>query len=103
MVGRIVPYLDDKSPRVRWESARILANLAPTYPREVGAAIPDLMRNTTDEGTVVRWSAAFALTEIANADPGAASKLRPEFERIVSEEENKGVRRIYERYLKKGA
>ncbi len=66
---RIVPYLDfvirhleDEQPRVKWESARIIGNLSGKFSDRTQKAIPNLLKSTDDKGTVVRWSAAFALS-----------------------------------------
>jgi len=64
-------------------------------------AIPMLFENTKDSGTVVRWSAAFALTEIAQTDSAQVKKLASEFERIIKTEENNGVKNVYLKALKK--
>ncbi len=58
----VVPYVDfvtchieDKAPRVKWECARIIANLASKFSDKTEKAIPVLLKNTKDKGTVVRW------------------------------------------------
>ena len=53
---------------MRWEACRIIGNVAKKFPDKVKEAIPRLLENTKDKRTVVRWSAAFALTEIAKSD-----------------------------------
>lgn len=69
----VAPYIDDmidyinyKAPRVRWGVPETIGNLAQKYPTEVEKAIPNLLVNTKDKSTVVRWCAAFALTETAS-------------------------------------
>jgi hypothetical protein len=47
----------------------------------------------------VRWSAAFALTEIAKSNKAAQIKLIPEFRKILEREDNNGVRKIYLKHL----
>jgi len=95
-----VEYLNFDAPRVKWELARLVGNLAKKYPEKVTVAIPKLMVNTKDKGTVVRWSVAFALTEIAKSN----SKIRPElikkFNQIVKKEDNNGVKNVYLKALK---
>lgn len=77
-----------------------MANVAQKSPDEAAQAIPKLLTNTKDKGTVVRWSAAYALTEIAKNHPASAKKLIPQFEMIVKKEENNGVKNVYLRALK---
>ncbi|HJX50762.1 hypothetical protein A2Y99_05305 [Candidatus Gottesmanbacteria bacterium RBG_13_37_7] len=97
----IITSLSDKAPRVKWEAARIMGNIAKKYSEEALGAIPNLMKNTNDKGTVVRWSAAFGLTEIAIYNSKAANKLIPEFEKIIKKEKNNGVKNVYLKALKK--
>ena len=56
----VISQINHKAPRVRWESARLIANIAKDYPDKAAEAIPALLKNTADPGTVVRWSAARA-------------------------------------------
>ena len=91
----IIEQLSNKLPRVKWESGRIVANIASRYPSEAVKALEKLLINTKDEGTVVRWSTAFALTEIAKNNPETQKKLIAQFEKIIAKEENKGVKKIY--------
>ena len=96
----VIEHLNDKLPRVKWEACRIIGNVARTFPDRVERTILLIMENTKDKGTVVRWSAAFALTEIARSNPDLRRRLLPEFRRISSEESNKGVKNIYQKFLK---
>ena len=96
----VIEHINDKAPRVKWESCRIIGNVAKKFPDKVKEAIPKLLENTKDKGTVVRWSAAFALTEIAKSGLEMQKELVPEFKKILERENNKGVRNIYLKYLK---
>jgi len=62
--------------------------------------VPGLLENTNDKSTVIRWSAAFALTETAKGSTKAQKELVPEFKEILAREDNNGVRNIYLKYLK---
>ena len=53
-----------KAPRVQWESAKVIGNTAHLFTNQLDDAIKNLLVNTEHPGTVVRWSAAFALGEI---------------------------------------
>jgi hypothetical protein len=103
----LVDYLDDliehiNSPisRVKWGIPETIGNLAKQYPNEVMNAIPNLLRNTTDKSTVVRWCAAYALTEIAKHNAQTQQELVTTFQHIVSEEQNNGVKNVYLKCLK---
>lgn len=95
-----VEYLDFDAPRVKWEVARLVGNLAKKYPEKVTVAIPKLMVNAKDKGTVVRWSVAFALSEIAKHNKKEQKKLVAEIKKIEDKEENNGVKNVYLKALK---
>ncbi len=97
----VIEHINDKAPRVKWESCRVIGNVAQKFPDKVKEAIPKLLENTKDKGTVVRWSAAFALTEITKSNPEMQKELVPEFKKILERENNKGVKNIYIRSLVK--
>ena len=96
----IVAQLDHKAGRVNWEAAEIIGLSAAAAPEKCAAAIMPLLKNTEAEGTVARWSAAFALTEIALNNPAVREQLVPVFEKIVQSEESNGVKKIYQKALK---
>jgi len=43
---------------VKWEACRIIGNVAQEFPDKVKEAIPKLLENIKDKGTVVRWNVA---------------------------------------------
>jgi len=96
----VIKFIDHKAPRVKWESSRVVANLAPRFPREAAEAIPLLLANTSDKGTVVRWSAAFALGEIIKHNEKVQKAILADVEKILSEETNNGVRNVYLKAMK---
>lgn len=96
----IIEQISNKIPRVKMESSRVVANISVKYPEEAGKAIPNLLMNTKDEGTVIRWSAAFALSEIAKNDPGSRAELIPKFKYFIEKEQNNGVKNNYVKALK---
>jgi len=62
-----------------------------------------LLKNTTDDKintTVIKWCAAYALTEIAKHNPKARIQLLPVFEKIIKKEQNTGVKNVYVKALK---
>jgi len=90
----VFEHINDKEPRVRWEACRIIGNVAQKFPDKVKEAIPKLLENKKDKGTVVRWSAAFALTEIAKSNKKVQTRLVSEFKKILERETNKRVRNM---------
>ena len=77
-----------------------IGNLAQKFPKEVEKAVPKLLVNTKDESTVVRWCAAFALSEIAKNSLRAREELVPKIEGIIKSEKNNGVKNVYLKALK---
>lgn len=95
-----IKNLHDKAPRVKWEAGKIIGNAAKRFPEETSKAISGLLDNTKDKGTVVRWSAAFALTEIAMNNSKTQKDLITKFESIVKKEASNGVKKFYIKALK---
>ena len=60
----VTQALADDAPRVKWESAKVIGNIAHLFPTKLDKAICNLLTNTEYNGTVVRWATAFALGEI---------------------------------------
>ncbi len=90
-----------KAPRVKWESARVIGNIAHLYTDKLNDAICNLLTNTEDKGTVVRWSAAFALGQIIKLKTKHNKELLPAFEDIIAREEKNSIKKIYLDALKK--
>jgi hypothetical protein len=61
----VIDHFDDSGPRVKWEVAEIIHNVAQRFPEKVAKAVPKLLASIDDRNTVARWSVAHALTEIA--------------------------------------
>jgi len=92
--------LSCEAPKVKWEAARVVGNIAHRFPDEVSRSVPRLLENTTHKGTVVRWSAAYALGEIVKHDAKVRRKLLPEIDKILRRERNNGVKNVYLKALK---
>jgi hypothetical protein len=109
--GLLVPYteilirhINHKAPRIKWGIQEAIGNMAKEYPAEASGAILYLLENTVENKTnttVIRWCAAYALTEIAKYDAAKRGQLIDVFSKIVSEETNNGVRNVYLKTLKK--
>ncbi|KFF19261.1 HEAT repeat domain-containing protein [Chryseobacterium sp. JM1] len=93
--------LKDEEPRVKWESAKVIGNVAKLFPDQLGKAIPHLLQNAENKGTVVRWATAYALSEILKLKTGNNEKLLPEIEILCEKEEDNGVKKKYLDALKK--
>jgi len=100
------PYIDDmieyvnyRAPRVKWGVPESIGNMAQKYPTEVEKAILNLLKNTKDESTVVRWCAAYALSEIAKSIPSDKDMLL-KIQELADNEQNNGVKNVYLKALK---
>jgi hypothetical protein len=95
--------LTEKAPRVKWESAKVIGNIAHLFPNELNEAIVNLLTNAEHTGTVVRWSAAFALGEIIKIKHARNTDLIPALEAICDNEEKNSIKKIYLTAIKKAA
>ena len=97
----IIDYLEAKAPRIKWESAKVIANTIHLHPKKVDVAVLKLLANTDDSGTVVRWSAAFALAQILKMKTGINAELAEAAQAISDREEKNSIKKIYQEALKK--
>jgi HEAT repeat protein len=93
--------LTEKAPRVKWESAKVIGNIAHLYPEKLDVAIANLLTNSEHSGTVVRWSTAFALGQIIKTKHSKTISLIPAIEAICEREEKNSIKKIYLDALKK--
>ena len=96
----LIEYIDYEAPRVKWGCPESLGNLAKKYPDKVEKAIPKLFGNLKDKSTVVRWCAAFALTEIAKYKSKKQKELVATFQNLIKTEQNNGVKNVYVKAMK---
>jgi hypothetical protein len=94
-------HLSAIAPRIKWESARVVGNTAHLFLKKLDNALHALIENTNHEGTVVRWSAAFALSKILLLKTSHNKDLIPLAEQIIEKEEKNSIRKIYADALKK--
>lgn len=102
-IDRLIGYINHPLPRVKWGVSETIGNLAKDYPDEAIKAILNLLKNTTDNETnttVIRWCAAYALTEIAKHNIEARKSLVPIFDKLILREKNNGVKNVYIKALK---
>lgn len=97
----VTQTLTAKAPRVKWESAKVIGNTAHLFTDKLDDAIKNLLDNSEHEGTVVRWSAAFALGEILKLKTKRNKELFPAFEAICKREEKSSIKKIYLDAIKK--
>jgi len=97
----ICQKLTEEAPRVKWESAKVIGNIAHLFPAKLNVAITNLLTNAEYNGTVVRWAAAFALGEILKLKTGYNKDLLPALEAICNREQEKGVKKKYLEAIKK--
>ncbi|MFZ4399259.1 MAG: HEAT repeat domain-containing protein [Bacteroidales bacterium] len=93
--------LSSKAPRVKWESARVIGNIAHLYPDQLDVAINNLLVNSEHSGTVVRWSTAFAFSQIIKMKMPFNNDLIPAIESICIREEKNSIKKIYLEAIKK--
>ena len=91
----IVNALIEKAPRIKWESAKVVGNVASLFQNKLDDAINHLLVNTENKGTVVRWASAYALGEILKLKTKHNKDLLLAIEAIVIREDNNGVRNKY--------
>nr|MBK9653321.1 hypothetical protein [Bacteroidota bacterium] len=97
----VTKTLLEKAPRTKWESAKVIGNIAHLFTTKLDNAINNLLINSEYTGTVVRWSAAFALGEIVKLKTKHNKYLIPAIESIIKREEQSSIRKIYMAALKK--
>ena len=100
-VEELIGYINYKAPRVKWGVPESIGIIAKKSPKKVEKAIPFLLKNTPenkDNSTVIRWCAAYALSEIAKAseDKNLITKIKD----ISEKETNNGVKNVYLKAIK---
>jgi len=99
----MLEYINYGAPRVKWGIAEAIGNLASRYPDKAARAVPLLLKNTTTADrantTVVRWCAAYGLSEIAKHNPEQRQALVRRMKDILATETNNGVRSVYTRAM----
>jgi hypothetical protein len=96
----IVECLGDKAPRIKWESAKVIANTCHLFSAKLDKAIAGLLVNSEHEGTVVRWSAATALGKIVVLKTKHQVELAKTMKAIMDREEKNSIKKIYGESLK---
>ena len=94
-------YISSKENSCKRESSRIVGNLASKFPQAVRDCIPALLDNAKDDGTVIRWSSAYALSRIILLEEYSNTELYEELVSICDKEQENGVRNQYLKAFKK--
>ena len=96
-----VPYIGCENNSCKREASRIVGNMAADYPDELADAIPLLIENTKNDGTVVRWGSAYALSRIILLDCFRDSELLETVKSICKAEQENGVKNQYVKALRR--
>jgi hypothetical protein len=102
-IDHLATYITYKAPRVKWGIPEAMGHLAKSYPEKTACALPYLMENVVESKantTVIRWCAAFAVSEIAKYNPSVRKELIPKMKELSEKETNNGVRNVYIKALK---
>ena len=97
----VTKTLTENAPRVKWESAKVIGNIAHKFPSKLNKPIGNLLINSEHSGTVVRWASAFALGEILKLKTKHNKDLLPTIEAICKREQENGVKKKYLDAIKK--
>lgn len=93
--------LAEKAPRVKWESAKVIANVSSLLPNDIDEILVNLKNNARHSGTVVRWSSALALGEILIHRLNANEDFINQIHELCDSEEKNSIKKIYLAALKK--
>jgi hypothetical protein len=91
--------LSSDSPAIKREAARVIANTAENFRKDLKPAIPPLIENAYNDGTVVRWSAATALAAIADVDAKHNELIRSHATSLLEKEVQPSIQKIYKSIL----
>lgn len=98
-----VEYILSPSNSIKREASRIVGNISHKFPNDLEKAIEKLLLNSKDQGTVVRWSSAYALSKIIVIPQYANSELFDKLTEICNHEDESGVKNQYVKALKKAS
>lgn len=94
-------YVSSKNNSCKREASRIIGNMAEQYPSSLEDIIPSLLENTLSEGTVNRWSSAYALSRIIVLKEYRNTDLYEKLASICDNEQENGVKNQYLKAFKK--
>jgi hypothetical protein len=91
LLSYVTNTLKDEEPRIKWESAKVIGNIAKLFPTQLDKAITNLLPNAANAGTV----------EILKLKTDHNHKLLPKIEALCEKEEDNGVKKKYLEAIKK--
>ncbi len=94
-------YINSPSGSLKREASRIVGNIAAFFEDDLDFSIRSLLNNTTNEGTVIRWGSAYALSRIIVLPKFANSELFDKITAVCENETENGVKNQYIKALKK--
>ena len=97
----VTQSLLDIAPRVKWESAKVIGHTAHLFENDLEEAINNLLSNVEHQGTVVRWSAAYALGQIIKIGTSHNKELMPLIEAICVCEDKNSIKKVYLNAIKR--
>jgi hypothetical protein len=97
----VTKALKEEEARIKWESAKVIGNIAHLFPAQLDKPIQNLLLNADNTGTVIRWATAYALAEILKLKTDYNKKLLPKMETLCEKETDNGVKKKYLDALKK--
>lgn len=96
----VLTHVNNKAPRVKWECGKVIGNCIHLFSDLAEEALKALLINSEDEGTVVRWSAAFAIGKIYRLQLPLNAELLPAISAIINREEKNSIKKIYHTAVK---
>ncbi|MCL1857970.1 MAG: hypothetical protein FWF92_01895 [Oscillospiraceae bacterium] len=94
-------FILSKSNNLKREASRIVGNIAYLFPNNLNVAIQNLIENTKNESTVIRWGSAYALARIIQIPKYANNELYAVIEDLCEQETDNGVKNQFTNGLKK--
>lgn len=94
-------YLLSSDHSCKREASRIVGNLASQFPDKIENAITALLQNARNDGTVIRWASAYALSRIILIPNYAKSPLFEQISDLCAKEQENGVKNQYMKALNK--
>lgn len=94
-------YILSSDNSCKREASRIVGNLANKFPTKLDKAITALFQNTKNDGTVIRWASAYALSRIIIIPQYAKSPLFEQISDLCAKENESRVKNQYIKALKK--
>ena len=94
-------HILSSSNTVKREALRVVGNIAHLFPDSLFDVVQTLLKNTNNDGTVVRWGSAYALGRIILIPQYANSDLFDTLVDLAEQETENGVKSQYLTGLKK--